>query len=316
MVRSASGALSGLAPFTRTRLGRIAPAIRLWTNKYAPFGQPLVDADEIGGVLARLVEGLAPNDSGLSLIVPEMATDGPVADALRAIAFQSGKPLALLGQHRRAALTRGPTAADLRAGLARDKRKELGRQLRRLNDTGPVTFSSDVEPDCVGARFEEFLALEQAGWKGRQGTALASSAVTAAFAREALFNLAEAGKAHIDCLRVGAHPVAIVIGLLAGSAAYTWKTAFDESYARYSPGVQLMLEVPANLFCDPALQLVDSCATPDHPMVDQLWPERRGIATFVLGPPGGGTLHAIGLAAARAELAARANVRQLRDRFG
>ena len=65
------------------------------------------------------------------------------------------------------------------------------------------------------ARFEEFLALEQAGWKGRQGTALASSAVTAAFSREALFNLAEAGKARIDSLRVGDHPVAILVSLIA-----------------------------------------------------------------------------------------------------
>ena len=51
-------------------------------------------------------------------------------------------------------------------------------------------------------------------------------------------------------------------------------------------------------------------------MIDRLWPERRGIATFVLGPPGGGALFSVGLAAARAELVARANVRQLRDRFG
>ncbi len=316
LVRSASGAPTGLAPFKRTRLGRIAPAVRLWTHKYAPFGEPLVDADDIDGTLVRLVEGLAPEDSGASLILPEMAVDGPVADALRTIALQSGRPLALLGEHRRAALMRGQTVADLRAGLTRGRRRELGRQLRRLNDAGPVTFISDIEPDSVRARFEEFLALEQAGWKGRQGTALISSTITAAFAREALFDLAEAGKARIDSLRIGAHPVAIVVSLVAGSAAYTWKTTFDETYARYSPGVQLMLEVPASLFRDPAVLIVDSCAIADHSMVDRLWPERRGIATFVLGPPGGGRLHTVALAAARAELAARANVRRLRDQFG
>ncbi len=312
----ASGALVGLAPFTRTRVGRIAPAVRLWTHKYAPFGEPLVDGDDLAGTLARLVEGLAPEESGQSLIMPEVDTDGPLGAAIRAVAFGSGRPLALLGEHRRAIVRRGPSADDLRAGLPRDKRKELGRQLRRLGEAGAVTFTSDVEPDCVRARFEEFLALEQAGWKGRQGTALASSAVTAAFAREALFDLAEAGKARIDLLRVGAHPAAIVVSLIAGSAAYTWKTAYDEAYAQFSPGVQLMLEAPAHLFSDENVTLIDSCATADHPMIDRLWPERRGIATFVLGPPGGGTLFSIGLAAARAELVARANVRQLRDRLG
>jgi CelD/BcsL family acetyltransferase involved in cellulose biosynthesis len=234
---------------------------------------------------------------------------------VRAIALNAGRPLVLLGAHRRAMLSRALAPADLRAALPRDKRKELGRQLRRLGDRGPVSFTSDVTPDCVRARFEEFLALEQAGWKGQKGTALASSVVTAAFARDALFNLADAGKVRIDSLRLGARPVAILVSLIAGTVAYTWKTTYDEAYAHFSPGVQLMVEAPARLFSDPAVQLIDSCATADHPMVDGLWAERRGIATFVLGPPGGSTLFAIGLAAAKAELAARANVRQLRDRL-
>lgn len=309
------GAIVGLAPFTRTRLGRIAPAVRLYAHKYAPFGEPLIDAGDIDGTLARMVDGLAPEASGLTLILPDMATEGPIADAVRALATRSGRPLVLLGEHHRAALMRGPVACDLRASLPRDKRKELARQLRRLGDLGPVAFVSDADPDCVGARFEEFLALEQAGWKGRRGTALASSAITAAFSRQALFDLARAGKARIDSLRVGSHPVAILVSLIAGAAAYTWKIAYDEAYARYSPGAQLMLQAPAHLFADPAVRLIDSCATADHPMIDRLWPERRGIASFVLGPPGGGALFTVGLAAARAELAARANVRQLRDRL-
>ncbi len=316
VVRSSFGALDGLAPFTRTRLGRIAPAVRLCSHKYAPFGDPLIDAGNIGATVARLVEGLAPEGSGLSLILPDLATEGAIAEAVRAIAFRSGRPLVLLGEHRRAMLTRGATAADLRAELPRGKRKELGRQLRRLGEIGAVAFTSDVEPDRVCARFEEFLALEQAGWKGRRETALASSATTAAFSREALFNLAAAGKARIDSLRVGAHPVAILVSFIGGSAAFTWKTTYDEAYAHFSPGVQLILEAPVHLFADPAVTLIDSCATAGHPMIDRLWPERRGIATFVLGPPGGGTLFAIGLATARAARAARANVRQLRVRLG
>ena len=314
-IHGASGALTGMVPFARARLGRIAPAVRLCSHKYAPFGEPLVDEADVEGTLARLVDGLAPEDSGLSLILPDIGTEGPVAAAVRSIAVERGRPLVLIGEHRRAMLVRSLMPADLRAGLSRQRRKEIGRQLRRLAEIGPVSFTSDVEPDCVSARFEEFLALEQAGWKGQKGTALASSAVTAAFAREALFNLAEARKVRIDSLRAGAHPVAILVSLIAGSVAYTWKIAYDEAYARFSPGVQIMLEAPRHLFQDPAVRLVDSCATADHPMIDRLWPERRGIATFVLGPPGGGALFSIGVAAARAEITARANVRQLRDRF-
>ena len=314
-IRSPAGALTGLAPFVRTRLGRIAPAVRLCSNKYAPFGNPLIEAGDIDGTMTQLVDGLAPEESGLSLILPDMTTEGPVAEAMRAIALRSGRPLVLLDEHRRAMLTRGTAAAGLRAGLPAKKRKELGRQLRRLGEVGPLAFTSDVAPDRVRARFEEFLALEQAGWKGRRGTALAASAVPAAFSRKALFNLAQAGKARIDTLSVGTRPAAILVSLIGGDTAFTWKIAYDEAYARFSPGVHLMLEAPAHLFADEAVRLIDSCATEDHPMIDRLWPERRGIATFVLGPRGGGTLFTIGLATARMELVARANARQLRDRF-
>lgn len=314
LVRSSSGAIMALGLFRRTRLGRVAPAVRLCSHKYAPFGEPLVVGGDIEGTLASLVEGLAPDGSGLSLMLPEVPVDGPVAEAVRAIAAHDARPLALLNEHRRAMVTR-QRVDGLRATLSRDKRKQVARQLRRLGDLGPVSFVSDTDAHHVRARFEEFLALEAAGWKGRHGTALASATATAMFSRAAVSNLAEAGKVRIDSLRVGTHPVAILVSFIGGSAAYTWKIAYDEAYARFSPGVQLMLEAPTQLFSDPAVVLIDSCATAGHPMIDGLWPERRGIATFVLGPSGGGALFKVGLAAAQAELVARANVRQLRDRL-
>jgi CelD/BcsL family acetyltransferase involved in cellulose biosynthesis len=313
-VVGSSRGMKALAPFSRSRLGRLAPAIRLYAHKYAPLGEPLVESGETEAALACLVEGLAPEGSGLSLVLPDMPLDGPVAEAVRAVAAVDARPLVLLDEHRRAMVTRQGVDG-LRAALSRDKRKQVARQLRRLSDMGPVAFTSDTVASHVRARFEEFLALEAAGWKGRHGTALASTTATSAFSRAAVSNLAEAGKVRIDSLRIGTHPVAILVSFIGGSAAYTWKIAYDEAYARFSPGVQLMLEAPAALFSDPAVMLIDSCASAGHPMIDGLWPERRGIATFVLGPPGGGALFKVGLAAARAELAARANVRQLRDRL-
>ncbi len=45
-------------------------------------------------------------------------------------------------------------------------------------------------------------------------------------------------------------------------------------------------------------------------MIDHIWSGRMAVGTFVIGPPGGSTAHRIGLAAARAELAARAAIRR------
>ena len=58
--------------------------------------------------------------------------------------------------------------------------------------------------------------------------------------------------------------------------AFSFKTAFDERYARLSPGVLLQIENLRMLENDGILWS-DSCASADHPMIDHLWRERRGI---------------------------------------
>jgi hypothetical protein len=75
--------------------------------------------------------------------------------------------------------------------------------------------------------------------------------------------------------------------LLSGDGALSFKTAFDEAYARFSPGVLLQLENLA-LLDDPALAWCDSCAAADHPMIDSLWRERRPIGRFSVAIGGRG----------------------------
>ena len=115
--------------------------------------------------------------------------------------------------------------------LSSRRRRQFARQLRRLAETGAVTVEATAEPDRVRARFEEFLALEARGRKGRRGTALASSVATAAFARDVVFNRSERGTVRIASIRVGERPVAIVVSFVAGATAYAWRIAYDEDFA-------------------------------------------------------------------------------------
>ncbi len=300
--------LAALAPFTRTRLGHIAPAARLWAHDYAPLGLPLVDEASVDDGVAALLSGLAPAGSGLSLIAADLPIESRVARALVAAAISEGRPVDMLDGHVRASLARG---AEPRSEIATRRRKEFSRQMRRLKEIGEVTFVHAIEPAEVRARFEMFLALEAGGWKGKRHTALISSSETAEFAREAVANRAEAGAVRVDSIDLGGNPIAMVVTFAAGATAYTWKIAYDEAYARFSPGVQLMLELPQHLFSDPTLMQIDSCAAAHHPMIDHLWSGRLAVGTVVIGPPGGSAMHRIGLAAARAELATKAKVRNL-----
>ena len=64
------------------------------------------------------------------------------------------------------------------------------------------------------------------------------------------------------------------------------KTAFDERFARFSPGVLLQRENLAILE-RPDIAWTDSCAAADHPMIDHIWRERRAIArlSIAIGGP-------------------------------
>jgi CelD/BcsL family acetyltransferase involved in cellulose biosynthesis len=307
-------ALSAVAPFVRTRLGRIAPAVRLWSHAYAPLGEPVVAAGSLPTSAEALIEGLAPAGSGSSLIVPDLPLDGAVAKELAASAQRSGRPVDVIGCHQRAILDHAGdgSAVDVRAGLPLRRRKEYGRQMRRLGESGAMVIEAFTGRDETVAAFEDFMALEAAGWKGRRGTALLARAETAAFARGAIADLASVGLARIDAITIDRRPIAMLVTLFAGATAFTWKIAYHEGYARFSPGAQLMIEAGTALLADGTVKRVDSCAGADHPMIDHLWPGRMRLGTMVIGPPGGSVLHRAGLLAARAEIAARATLKRYR----
>ncbi len=85
--------------------------------------------------------------------------------------------------------------------------------------------------------------------------------------------------------------------------------------ARTLAGAQLLLDLPATLFFDPAVESIDSCSPAGDRFAASLWPDRMAVGTLVIGPPGGSLLHNAGLAAFRAESEARAAARRLRTRL-
>src|SRR5205085_2844676 len=166
--------------------------------------------------------------------------------------------------------------------ISRGRLKELRRQRRRLGELGRLVRRQVTEGSKIEAAIEAYLVLEARGWKGRSGGAAQSSAATRAFLKEAVTALTAEGKARIDLLELESNPVAAAITLFSGDRAWFWKTAYDEDYARFSPGVQLALDLTGELGRDAKISLVDSCAVADHPMIDHLWHERLAIADWMM----------------------------------
>lgn len=77
--------------------------------------------------------------------------------------------------------------------------------------------------------------------------------------------------------------IASLVVFVEAGIAYTWKTAFDEAFSPYSPGTLLMIDVTKSHLEDPNIEMTDSCAAPNHPLVGRLWGETRRIGTMVVG---------------------------------
>jgi hypothetical protein len=110
------------------------------------------------------------------------------------------------------------------------------------------------------------------------------------FVAQAVGALARDGKAEVARLVADGRAVAAIVTLRSGASAWVWKIAYDERFARCSPGVQLLLDVTQALLDDPGVTRADSCATADHPMIDHVWRERLAVADRLVGAGGAFTL--------------------------
>jgi len=83
-------------------------------------------------------------------------------------------------------------------------------------------------------------------------------------------------------LRLDGRPIASKCDFLAADGSFTFKIAFDESYARYSPGLLLELHNIQRLHAQSRTGWVDSCTHAENFMFNRLWLGRRTIESRVV----------------------------------
>ncbi|ODA67406.1 hypothetical protein A7A08_01438 [Methyloligella halotolerans] len=293
----ADGALTGLIPFrTASNALRMPIPAAIGLFPYVTLGTPLLDSGDIEQTAASLLDGAA--GQGIAAIgMPMVAIDGPAAKAIQTVLSERGLKAQFINVHERAALKVPEDAeAYLRAGLGSKKLKELRRQTNRLEDLGPSAWTiARTEPEILAA-LGRFLTLEANGWKGARGSSLAQDQADRAFVTEAARNLAARRAIEIVELRSNGDPIASGIVIRSGRSALYFKTAYNEAFSRYSPGVQLTVFLTRYLSEQGEIDYVDSTAAPGHPMIDHVWRERRRIGDMLI-PTKKGMLPLLSIAA-------------------
>lgn len=275
--------LVGLMPLAAESryAGLPVPHLQNWLNHNAFLGTPLVRKGSEMPFWRALFKHLdVQRDNALFLHLTGMPIDDRVTAALLAVCSDDGRRCARVMREERALLEKSLSPnAYLEAHVRGKKRKELRRQHKRLAEEGVLSFSRCESDDGLDAWIEEFFDLEQRGWKGTNGSALACSDDTRALFGNVLRGAARVGKLERLDLRLNDRPIAMLANFLTPPGAFSFKTAFDEDYARFSPGVLLQIENLALLQRD-GIDWCDSCAAQDHPMIDSLWAGRRAIGRY------------------------------------
>ena len=131
---------------------------------------------------------------------------------------------------------------------------------------------------------KRFLHVENSGWKGATGTAIARSPQRVAFYEALTRRLAQRGWLEWQTMEFDSEPVACHLAVRFGGAVALPKIGYDETYARYGPGNLLFRELLERSFDDPTVDEVN-CLT-DQPWHDNWGMRKIGYADVMISPRG------------------------------
>ena len=264
----------------------------------------MIDPDYADAVMPALLDAIA-NDAKLPKVIKLKLLDGDAAAPMVAALQARRGQMLTLAEHPRPFLS-----AESDRKRSGSTAKKLRQDWNRLGALGAAEVVNARDADAVRAAFEIFLQMESRSWKGASGTALLSHGEDAAFVRLFIANLSQRGGASVALLRVDGRPIAAQVLLYSGATAYTWKTAFDAEFAKFSPGALLIDKVTDALFASGVAQ-IESCATEDSFMA-QLWTGRRMTVDLLVDVCGE---RSAGFRARAFGERAYASLRTLRDRL-
>ena len=284
--------LIGLLPLlVHSRHGRLPlRCVGNWMHPHCFFGAPLLLAGREQEAWTLFLDQLdaAPWAKGF-LHLESIDAAGPNAAAIEATCVAERRGWREIHRYERAML-RSQLDADAywEAQVRPKKRKELRRLQKRLADMGAIETRLLDDPAALPDWCETFLTLEAAGWKGANGTALASSPDHADFFREACAAAFDGGRLHMLRMDLDGRAIAMLVNFRHLDGAFSFKIAIDETLGRFSPGVLIEIANLQAVQGNPGIAWMDSCAAPDHPMIDSLWGERRTIVQYRIALRGKG----------------------------
>lgn len=269
--------LVGLCPISERDMRSGRRMVRIWRHPYTALGVPLFDRRWFKGAFDAMLDWLA-HAGRSALIFADLRIDHPFARMLLHRARRIGSRISTFDVHERPVLHTGGAAI-----RSTNTQRAIARNFSKLKKLGKIEFRAARSVEELIGAFLTFLSLEEQGWKGRRGTALAEEEGTARFALTAVHALAKRRSCYVWELRHCDQTIVTVVAFGQPDNLVCWKTAFDEKFARFSPGLLLMASVTDAWLTDPAFAFADSCAAGGaNTTVARLWNDRVRIGDVLV----------------------------------
>ncbi|MGH8388091.1 MAG: GNAT family N-acetyltransferase [Pseudomonas sp.] len=262
-------------------------AARMVRHRYCFSVAPLVRSGHESEVMRSFLHWLHRHRRSYPLLrMPDAPADGPLADALRWALREEGRRFHEGSHWQRALMKLGDDAeCYLERALSSKERREHRRKRNRLAELGDLRFRA-LQPsgEDLAAWLAAFVKLELKGWKGESQSALGSRPQSRRFFEEVASAAYARGQLMMFEMSLDGRPLAMLCDFLAPPAAFAFKIAFDEDYAKHSPGVLLVLEYIHRRkdLEERGVEWMDSCSNPDNTLTNRLWMERKPLCTFLL----------------------------------
>jgi CelD/BcsL family acetyltransferase involved in cellulose biosynthesis len=207
-----------------------------------PLGDQLYEPTEFAYADAGAAEELSDSIARLErpVLIRDILADSIVVESLRRTC---GRRLVTQPYAGHPWVELDNTWLEPESHLNAGRRSDLRRALRNAAKEGEVECEiTTPTAQTLAPLLRDAFHVESAGWKGEQGSALATDPGVGTFYARLAQATCELGTLRIGMLRIGGKPAAMQLAIEEGGCFWLFKMGFDESFARYSPGTLLMVE--------------------------------------------------------------------------
>lgn len=274
-----SGKLIGFFPFVKKYFFHKLPLFHfaLWQYPQDYLCTPLIDKNYTRECFAALFGWVKSQHAACLVRLNLIRGDGPFYQALKNYLKEAN------GKYDETYFSRAmidsniPVDEYFKQSMSTNSRHEMRRKHNNLEKQGEVKYHDLTPESDLNYWLDNLLELENAGWKGRMGTALKALPGQEEFYREMCRSAFSRGRLMAQMLTLNEKPIAILAEFNSQNEIFGIKTVYDENFSKFSPSAQLIMKAGGGFLSAHEKTTFDSCAEPDQTTFNRLFSERRTI---------------------------------------